>query len=102
MPAPDLRASDADRQRVVDALERHTAAGRLTLDEYAERVDLALAARTHADLTRITQDLPEDAPVADPAPVGAERPEQGRQLLLAFLLALLALAVIGVLVAVGR
>ena len=39
MTDPGLRASDADRQRVVTALERHAVAGRIDLDEYAVRVD---------------------------------------------------------------
>lgn len=52
MPNRDLRVSDADRERVVRALERHTVAGRLTLDEFAERVGRVLAAVTHDDLIR--------------------------------------------------
>ncbi len=53
MDGPQQRASDEDRQRVVRDLERHTAAGRLTLDEYAERVDRALASRTHGQLAEV-------------------------------------------------
>jgi hypothetical protein len=89
----ELRASDADRQLVVAALERHAAAGRLTLDEFAERVDRVLAARTHGELAALTRDLPAESTV-DTA--GA------RHLAIAFLLALLALAVIGVAVAIWR
>src|SRR6266540_3561632 len=37
---PWMRASDADRQRVVDTLQGHTADGRLTLDEFAARATL--------------------------------------------------------------
>jgi len=37
--AGELRAPDADRQRVIAALERHTAAGRPDLDEFTQRVD---------------------------------------------------------------
>ena len=43
-----LRASDDDRDRLVDQLQRHAAVGRLSLDEYAERVDRVLVARTTA------------------------------------------------------
>ncbi len=100
MAAPDLRASDADRQLVVRALERHTAAGRLSLDEYAERVDQALAARTTAQLAEVTSDLPDDRAGAEEPATG--RPEQSRALLVAFLLALLALVVIGTLLSVAR
>ena len=46
-----LRASDADRDRVVDALKAAYARGLLTTDECAARTSQALAARTYADLT---------------------------------------------------
>lgn len=46
-----LRASDADRDRVVDALKAAYAQGSLTTDELATRTSQALAARTYADLT---------------------------------------------------
>jgi len=60
----DIRASDEDRQRVVTALERHTGAGRLTLDEFASRIDAACGASTMAELAAVTSDLPaiEDRP----------------------------------------
>ena len=92
MSGSQQRASDDDRQRVVRALERHTAAGRLDLDEYAERVDRVLAARTHGELAEVTGDLP-----ADDEPVPAH--SGSGQLAVAFLLALLALLVVAGLVA---
>ena len=46
-----LRASDADRDRAVDALNAAYAQGLLTPDELAVRTSQALAARTYADLT---------------------------------------------------
>ncbi|MGO9078198.1 MAG: DUF1707 domain-containing protein [Streptosporangiaceae bacterium] len=61
-PGPaDLRASDADRERVADLLAAAAADGRLTPDEHAERVERAYAARTLGELARLTTDL------ADPA-----------------------------------
>jgi DUF1707 SHOCT-like domain len=54
----NLRVSDADRQRVIDQLKRHTSEGRLTLDEFEARVDEALAARTGADLRPVLRELP--------------------------------------------
>ena len=54
----DLRASDADRQQVIDALGRHTAMGRLTLDEFAARVDAAARSKTAGELAAVTADLP--------------------------------------------
>ena len=43
-----LRASDDDRDRLVEQLQRHAADGRLSLEEYAERVDRVLVARPPA------------------------------------------------------
>ena len=59
--SPEIRVSDAERQRVVDRLRDETAAGRLTLDEFDERVGEALAARTRADLMRCLRELPDPA-----------------------------------------
>jgi len=66
--APELRASDADRERVVNALREHTAAGRLTLEEFAERMGRAYEARTVAELDELGRDLPVHA-----SPAQAER-----------------------------
>jgi hypothetical protein len=57
---PRWRASDADRDRVADRLREHTGQGRLTLDEYAERVAAAYAAITRGDLDRLLADLPRE------------------------------------------
>jgi len=95
---PDLRVSHADRDQVVAALQRHTAAGRLTLDEFSERVDRALAAITRADLAKVTQDLP-----AEPEPEApAGHRSQHSQLVIAFLLAALTLVILGVILAIGH
>lgn len=64
MSSPELRASDADRDRAIADLREHTAAGRLTLEEFSERVDRAVAARTLAELDDIGRDLPSAPPVA--------------------------------------
>jgi DUF1707 SHOCT-like domain len=87
---PDLRASDEDRRLVVAALERHTTAGRLSIDEFSERVGRAFAAVTHGDLALLTHDLPRD-----PAVAGVSR-----QLLVSFLLSLGALALLFVIMVV--
>ena len=58
MGTPDLRASDADRERVVTFLREHTVAGRLTLEEFSQRIDQAYAARTLAELEEVGRDLP--------------------------------------------
>jgi hypothetical protein len=70
VPAEQLRASDADRQAVVDRLRRAHDEGRLDLAEYDERVRSAYAARTYAELARLTADLPLAPPPRPPVPGG--------------------------------
>ena len=55
--SPALRASDADRDRVIDVLRAAVADGRLDPAEFDERLDAALAARTLDALTPLTADL---------------------------------------------
>ncbi|MFF7334598.1 DUF1707 domain-containing protein [Streptomyces sp. NPDC090306] len=57
-PAAELRASDADRDRIADILRDALAEGRLTPDEHAERVEGVLAARTAGELEVFIRDLP--------------------------------------------
>lgn len=56
---PDLRASDADRDRIAARLGGAMAVGCLTSTEYAERLDAAYAARTLGELAPLTRDLPD-------------------------------------------
>ena len=53
----DLRASDADRDRVLALLAEAMSDGRLTPDEHAERVQRACTARTLGELADLTTDL---------------------------------------------
>jgi hypothetical protein len=74
------RASHADREQVVGALQAAFVQGRLTADELDERVGQALAARTYADLAPLTTDLPANpdrapAPAPTPPPAPARRPQ---------------------------
>jgi hypothetical protein len=55
---PDLRASDYDRDAVVAALSDHYSVGRLSKEEFDERVDAAFRATTIAELDRLMDDLP--------------------------------------------
>src|SRR5947208_16572060 len=65
-----MRAAATDRERAVDVLKAGFAEGRLTQDEYNERMNRAYAARTYAELTALTADLPAGAmPMAYPMPV---------------------------------
>lgn len=54
---PELRASDADRERVADRLRRAAGDGQLTIDELDERLHAAYAARTRGELEPLTADL---------------------------------------------
>ena len=59
MPAdPKIRASDEDRDRVVSLLREHHAAGRLTVEEFNERLDKAYEAKTMGELDELMADLP--------------------------------------------
>jgi hypothetical protein len=55
---PDLRASDADREKVADVLRDALAEGRLDMAEFEERLDATYRARTYGELAPITRDLP--------------------------------------------
>jgi hypothetical protein len=59
MDGASLRVSDADREQAVIVLREHLLAGRLTLEEFSERVEAALRARSGGELARIGEDLPE-------------------------------------------
>jgi hypothetical protein len=61
-----LRASHADRDRVIDTLKAAFVQGRLTKDEFDERVGQTLAARTHAELAPLTVDIPAGPAVPSP------------------------------------
>jgi hypothetical protein len=79
---PDMRASDAERQDVVERLRAGLDDGRLKMDEYVERMGRAYDAVTHGDLAPLCRDLPETTtrPAAQPvgpapAPVPAPAPD---------------------------
>ena len=59
-----LRVSDFDREQTVAALRDHLLAGRLTLDEFSERVEIAYRARVGRELAQVAEDLPERPPQA--------------------------------------
>src|SRR3982751_1057846 len=71
VPAVDLRASDADRDRVVRRLRNAAIEGRLDASELEERVGGGYAARYRGELATLTADLPAPprAPRPAPAPV---------------------------------
>jgi hypothetical protein len=66
LPAREMRASDADRERVAAVLRHAAGEGRIELAELDERLAAVYAARTYGDLEPITRDLPAAGEV--PAP----------------------------------
>lgn len=57
-----LRASDRDREAVSSILQREHVAGRLTADEFQERLDRCLRAKTYRELDELIADFPYDEP----------------------------------------
>jgi hypothetical protein len=70
-----MRASDSDRQQVVDRLRAAVGDGRLTMDEYLDRMERAYQAVTLGDLGPLCADLPASGPVQTTAGAG---PASGR------------------------
>jgi Domain of unknown function (DUF1707)/Cell wall-active antibiotics response 4TMS YvqF len=58
----DLRASDTERHAAVERLRDGAAAGRLTLEELSDRIELAQGARTRGELEAVVADLPDHSP----------------------------------------
>jgi uncharacterized Tic20 family protein len=68
VPDPRLRVSHHDREQVVEHIKTAYADGRLDKDEMDERLDLAMNARTNADLAPILRDLSIQHPAPTPRP----------------------------------
>jgi hypothetical protein len=67
-PDPNLRVSHAERTEVADRLSKHYGDGRLDEEEFNERLDRAMKAKTRADLDGLFDDLPGEEPPRPPAP----------------------------------
>jgi hypothetical protein len=63
----DMLAANADRERTIDVLKTGFAEGRLTQDEYSDRMTRGLGARTYGDLHKLVGDLPDSAVAPQPA-----------------------------------
>jgi hypothetical protein len=72
--ARDVRASDAEREAVVERLRAHFAEGRLDHDELEERVEAAYRAKMRSELDGLLRDLP--APPSEPTPSTTSAPRQ--------------------------
>jgi len=68
-PDPNVRVSHAERTEVADRLSKHYGDGRLDEEEFNERLDRAMKAKTRADLNGLFDDLPDsDEPPRQSAP----------------------------------
>jgi hypothetical protein len=68
-PSSDsLRVGDAEREAVAAELREHYAQGRLSMEDFNERLDAAYAARTRGDLEKLISDLPHAKPAGTPLP----------------------------------
>ena len=92
---PNLRVSDAERTAVADRLSRHYGDGRLDQEEFNERLERAMHAKTQADLSGLLDDLP---PLEEPGTAGPPRPRHFplRFFVLVFLIVFAAVAWHGV------
>ena len=68
-----LRASHADRERVLDMLKAAFAQGRLAKDEFEVRIGQTFVSRTYGELAAVTAGLTRAQPARTPAPAGAAR-----------------------------
>ena len=70
-----MRVSDSDREHAAGVLREAAGQGRINFDELDERLELAYAAKTYADLAAVTSDLPQPGQVLSPAgrPAPVER-----------------------------
>ncbi len=67
-----VRIGDAERERVRELLSRHAADGRISLDEFSDRLGEVYAARTAAELEGALRELP-------PLPAGTLPPPPGQR-----------------------
>lgn len=63
-PVAGIRASDAERDATLERLSAASGDGRLTLEEFSQRMDRATTAKTRAELDRLVADLPTDVGAA--------------------------------------
>ncbi|MEU6720637.1 DUF1707 domain-containing protein [Nonomuraea sp. NPDC046802] len=77
--SPEMRASDSDRDRVAAVLREHTAQGRITMDEFNERLEQLYKSKTYGELARLTADLPDVDLRNLPAKKPDSAPQHGAQ-----------------------
>jgi hypothetical protein len=57
-PPPRQRVGDAERERMIEELRSHMLAGRLSSEEFEQRVGAVQRARTHGEILAVSDDLP--------------------------------------------
>jgi Domain of unknown function (DUF1707) len=67
-PVSDLRVGDAERDAAAERLRESYAQGRLTMDEFNDRLSAAMAATTQRQLSQLTRDLPHPSVPGRPLP----------------------------------
>jgi DUF1707 SHOCT-like domain/Cell wall-active antibiotics response LiaF, C-terminal len=77
---PVILAGDAEREHSTQLLSQAVVEGRLTLEEFSDRVGRAQAARTRDELATLTRDLP----AAPPAPISSTELATAQQRHVAF------------------
>ncbi|MFJ2030397.1 DUF1707 domain-containing protein [Streptosporangium sp. NPDC087985] len=72
---PEMRASDGDRDKVASVLREHYAQGRLTVEEFDQRLEQLYTSKTYGELVTLTSDLP-DVDLRELQGAAAGRPER--------------------------
>ena len=92
-PDRRMRVSDGERNATVEVLRDHLTEGRLTTEEFSDRVEAALVAKTRGELDDLTGDLPDPAPVplgptavSEPVPDREQRWAQVRRRVAGFVM----------------
>ena len=85
--ADNIRISDSEREKVVDELGRHLTAGRLTIDEFDQRVAQVYRSVTQAQVRQVLRDLPAAPAPGSPQPARRRLPSHQRIEWLAWLAA---------------
>lgn len=95
---PNLRAADADRERIADCLRNSHAEGRLDLTEFQQRIERCYHAKTYRELDELVSDLPRHDDQTQQHPVSSSPPTRWHLASLAPIL----IALILISAAIGR
>lgn len=91
-PDPNLRAADADRERIAERLRNSHAEGRLDMDEFQQRLERCYQAKTLGELRELVKDLPREDRQVERPPTGWLQPWGARLPIAPLLIALIVIA----------